>query len=136
MPAPALARARELRATGAGTQAALDNAQAQERTSAAALLGAQAAVRTTEISLAYTDITAPLAGAIGRAFYAPGNVVSPTLPEPLATIVSQDPMRVSFTIPQRQALELRTRYEGRGGVAAVVVRVRSADGSVYPCRAA
>ena len=128
----ALARARELRAAGAGTQAALDNAQAQERTSAAALLGAQAAVRTTEISLAYTDITAPLAGAIGRAFYAPGNVVSPTLPEPLATIVSQDPMRVSFTIPQRQALELRTRYEGRGGVAAVVVRVRSADGSMYP----
>jgi membrane fusion protein (multidrug efflux system) len=118
----ALARARELRATGAGTQAALDNAQAQERTSAAALLGAQAAVRTTEINLAYTDITAPVAGAIGRAFYTPGNVVSPTLPDPLATIVSQDPMRVSFTIPQRQALELRTRYEARGGVAAVVVR--------------
>ena len=128
----ALARARELRATGAGTQAALDNAQAQERTSAAALLGAQAAVRTTEINLAYTDITAPVAGAIGRAFYTPGNVVSPTLPDPLATIVSQDPMRVSFTIPQRQALELRTRYEARGGVAAVVVRVRSVDGSAYP----
>jgi membrane fusion protein (multidrug efflux system) len=128
----ALARARELRSTGAGTQAALDNAQAQERTSAAALLGAQAAVRTAEINLAYTEITAPVAGAIGRAFYTPGNVVSPTLPDPLATIVSQDPMRVSFTIPQRQALELRNRYESRGGVAAVVIRVQSVDGSTYP----
>ena len=107
----ALARARELRSTGAGTQAA---------------------VRTTEINLAYTEITAPVAGAIGRAFYTPGNVVNPTLPDPLATIVSQDPMRVSFTIPQRQALELRRRYESRGGVGAVVVRVRSVDGSIYP----
>lgn len=128
----ALARARDLRATGAGTQVALDNAQAQERTSAAALLGAQAQVRVAEINLAYTDITAPVAGAIGRAFYTPGNVVSPTLGDPLATIVSQDPMRVAFTIPQRQAVELRNRYADRGGAAATRVRVRLVDNSVYP----
>lgn len=128
----ALARARDLRATGAGTQVALDNAQAQERTSAAALLGAQAQVRVAEINLAYTDITAPVAGAIGRAVYTPGNVVSPSLGEPLATIVSQDPMRVAFTIPQRQALELRNRYADRGGAAATRVRVRLVDNSVYP----
>lgn len=128
----ALARARELRQTGAGTQAALDNAQAQERTSAAALLGAQAQVRVAEINLAYTEINAPIAGAIGRAFYTPGNVVSPTLTDAMATIVSQDPMRVAFTIPQRTALELRQRFEGRGGSDAVRIRVRLVDGQVYP----
>lgn len=126
----ALARARELRTTGAGTQAALDNAIAQERTGAASLLGAQAAVRIAEINLAYTDITAPIAGAIGSTTYTPGNVVSPSS-QPLATIVSQDPMRVAFTIPQRTAIELRNRYESRGGTSAVVVRIRRADGSVY-----
>ena len=126
-----LARARELRTTGTGTQVALDNAQAQERTSAAALLGAQAAVRVAEINLAYTNITAPFAGAIGRSTYTPGNVVSPSS-EPLATLVSQDPMRVAFTIAQRAALELRERYEGRGGAAAVVVRIRQSDGTIYP----
>ncbi|MBS7790716.1 efflux RND transporter periplasmic adaptor subunit [Roseococcus sp. SDR] len=126
-----LARARELRTTGTGTQVALDNAQAQERTSAATLLGAQAAVRVAEINLAYTNITAPFAGAIGRSTYTPGNVVSPSS-EPLATIVSQDPMRVAFTIAQRTALELRERYEGRGGAAAVVVRIRQSDGTIYP----
>src|SRR3954469_14414139 len=41
----ALARARELQVTGAGTRVALDNAQAQERTANAGLLGAQAQVR-------------------------------------------------------------------------------------------
>lgn len=126
-----LNRARELRATGTGTQVALDTAQAGERTAAAALLGAQAQVRTAEINLAYTDVTAPLAGKIGRSVFAVGNVVSPNASEPMATIVSQDPMRVAFTVSQRQALELRQRYESRGGVNAVVVRVRLVNGQLY-----
>lgn len=126
-----LTRARELRTTGTGTQVALDNAQAQERTTSATLLGAQAAVRVAEINLAYTTILAPFAGAIGRSTFTPGNVVSPAS-EPLATLVSQDPMRIAFTIPQRTSLELRTRYEERGGPAAVVVRIRQVDGSLYP----
>ena len=126
-----LARARELRTTGAGTQVALDNAQAQERTSSATLLSAQAASRVADINLAYTDIAAPFAGAVGRSTFTPGNVITPQS-EALATIVSQDPMRIAFTIPQRTALELRARYEGRGGTSAVVVRIRQSDGTLYP----
>lgn len=125
-----LSRARELRATGAGTQVALDAALAGERTGAAAVLGAQAQVRVAEINLAYTDVTAPIAGKIGRAVYAVGNVVTPG-GEPMATIVSQDPMRVAFTVSQRQALELRQRFEARGGPSAVLVRVRLVDGTAY-----
>lgn len=128
----ALQRARELRQTGAGTQVALDNAQAQERTANAQLLGAQAAVRIQEIELAYTEITSPIDGKIGRASLTPGNVVSPTLAEPLATVVSQDPMRVAFPVSSRAAGELRTRYEGRGGASAVLVRVRLGNGQIYP----
>ena len=127
-----LSRARELQSTGAGTRVALDNALAQERTANAGLLGVQAAVRTADINLAYTDIIAPIDGKIGRATLTPGNVVSQTLTDPLATIVSQDPMRVAFTVSSRSALELRNRYEARGGVNAVVVRVRLTDGRPYP----
>jgi membrane fusion protein (multidrug efflux system) len=127
----ALLRARDLQQTGAGTRVALDDALARERTGNAALLGAQAQVRTAEISLGYTIITSPIEGRIGRSTYSIGNVVSPTLTEPLATIVSQDPMRVVFTVSARAALELRTRFEARGGLAAVVVRIRLADGRPY-----
>jgi membrane fusion protein (multidrug efflux system) len=126
-----LARARELRSTGAGTQVALDNAQAQERTANASLLGALAQVRVAEINLGYTQISAPIDGKIGRASLTPGNVVSPTLVDPLATIVSQDPMRVAFPVSARAATELRNRYEGRGGTGAAVVRVRLSDGKPY-----
>ncbi|MDO9710916.1 efflux RND transporter periplasmic adaptor subunit [Paracraurococcus lichenis] len=128
----ALQRARELRQTGYGPQVNLDNAQAQERTANAQVLGAQAQVRTAEINLGYTDIISPIDGKIGRATYTPGNVVSPTLTDPLAIIVSQDPMRVVFTISSRTAVELRNRYEPRGGVNAVVVRIRTIDGRIYP----
>ncbi len=127
----ALARARELRQSGTGTQVALDNAQALERTAAANVLAADAAVRVAQINLGYTEITAPIAGQIGRSNLAVGNVVGPDAGN-LASIVSQDPMRVAFAVSQRTALELRNRFEGRGGPIAVTVRVRTGDGRLYP----
>ncbi|NOG70536.1 efflux RND transporter periplasmic adaptor subunit [Roseicella sp. DB1501] len=128
----ALVRAKDLRQTGYGPQVTLDNAQAQERTANAQLLAAQAQLRTAEINLGYTDIISPIDGKIGRATYTPGNVVSPQLTDPLAVIVSQDPMRVVFTVSARAAVELRNRYEPRGGVNAVVIRIRTTDGRLYP----
>ena len=127
----ALARARELRQSGTGTQVTLDNAQAVERTATAQVLAAQAAVRVSEINLGYTEIMAPISGQIGRSNLAVGNVVGPDAGN-LATIVSQDPMRVAFAVSQRTALELRNRFEGRGGRVAVLVRIRTADGRLYP----
>jgi membrane fusion protein (multidrug efflux system) len=127
----ALARARELRQTGTGTQVALDNALAAERTAAANVLAAQAAVRVAQINLGYTEIEAPIDGQIGRSNLAVGNVVGPDAGN-LATIVSQDPMRVAFAVSQRTALDLRNRFEGRGGPDATRVRIRTTDGRLYP----
>ncbi len=127
----ALARARELRQTGTGTQVALDNALAAERTAAANVLAAQAAVRVAQINLGYTEIEAPIGGQIGRSNLAVGNVVGPDAGT-LATIVSQDPMRVAFAVSQRTALDLRNRFEGRGGADATRVRIRTTDGRLYP----
>lgn len=127
----ALNRARQLVASAAGTQARVDEALAAERTANAQLLGAQAQLRAAQINLGYAEITSPIDGKIGRATYSVGNVVSPTA-QPLATIVSQDPMRVVFAVSQRQALELRNRYESRGGTLATRVRIKLSDGSPYP----
>ena len=126
-----LSRAQELTRTGAGTRVALDNAVAQERTANAQLLAARAAARSAEVNLSYTEIASPIDGKIGRTVVTVGNVVSPQSGT-LATIVSQDPMRVSFPVSQRQALELRDRYASRGGAEAVRIRFRTADGRNYP----
>jgi membrane fusion protein (multidrug efflux system) len=125
-----LNRARELMRSSAGTQARVDEATAAQRTAQAGVLGAQAQLRVAQINLAYTEIAAPVDGKIGRATYSVGSVVGPTS-EPLATIVSQNPMRVTFPVSLRTGNELRERYATRGGADAVRVRVRLTNGQVH-----
>ena len=125
-----LNRARELVRTQAGTQARVDDATAAQRAAQAQVLGAQAQLRVANINLGYTEITAPFAGKIGRSNFSPGAVVGPDA-GPLATVVSQDPMRIAFPVSLRAGIELRDRFEGRGGVAAVRVRIRLASGQIF-----
>jgi membrane fusion protein (multidrug efflux system) len=126
----ALNRARELVRSAAGTQVRVDDALAAERTANAGLLGAQAQLRAAQINLGYTEISSPIDGKIGRTTYSVGNTVSPSV-NPLATIVSQDPMRVAFPVSLRIGNELRERYASRGGAEAVRVRLRLQNGQLY-----
>lgn len=126
-----LDRARDLVRSAAGTQARVDDAVAQQRTAQAQLLAAQAQLRVAQINLGYVDIAAPFAGKIGRSNFSPGAVVGPDS-GPLATIVSQNPMRVAFPVSLRAGLELRDRFADRGGVQAVQVRIRLANNQVFP----
>ena len=126
----ALARAEELLQKSSGTQVAVDNARAAERTAAAQLQSAKAQLQQSQISLDYTEIRAPILGRIGRTSVTPGNVVGPTSGV-LATIVSPDPMYVEFSISVRRLLDLRDRYATKGGMDAVQVRLRLPNGRIY-----
>ena len=126
-----LGRARELARTQAGPQARVDDALAAERQADAQVQSAQAALRQAEISLGYTDIRAPLAGKIGRSVFTVGAVVGPDSGT-LATIVSQDPMRVAFPISVREGFAMRDRLGAGAGPADVQVRIKLPDGSDYP----
>jgi membrane fusion protein (multidrug efflux system) len=125
-----LNRAQTLLATPAGQRSTVDDALAAQRSQAAQLSGAQGALRQSRINLDYTEIRAPIAGQISRTAITPGNVVSPSS-GPLVRIVSQDPMYVTFPVSVRVLTELRTRYEGKGGLNAVRVRLKLPDGSLY-----
>jgi membrane fusion protein, multidrug efflux system len=125
-----LRRAQELLKSFAGTEARRDDALTAQRSTAAQLRSAQAAERQSQINLGYTEIRAPIAGRIGRTAVTVGNVVGPSSGT-LATIVSQDPMYVTFPVPMRTALDLRTRYAANGGFEAVAIRLRLPDGRIY-----
>jgi membrane fusion protein (multidrug efflux system) len=125
-----LNRAQSLLNTPAGSRSVYDNALAQQRSQAAQVLGAQANLHTSQINLGYTEIHAPIAGKISRTAVTEGNVVGPTTGT-LATIVSQDPMYVLFPIASPEALDLRNRYGGHGGFAAVQVKIRLPGGGLY-----
>jgi membrane fusion protein (multidrug efflux system) len=125
-----LARAQALLNTPAGQRSSVDDSTANQRSAAAQLQSAQAALKTAQINLAYTEIRAPVAGKISRTSITEGNVVSPSTGA-LATIVSQDPMYVTFAVPTRTLLTLRARYEPKGGFKAVVIKLRLPNGQIY-----
>jgi membrane fusion protein, multidrug efflux system len=123
-------RAQELVKKSAGTQQALDSAQATQRSAAAQLQAAQAQLETAQINFGYTEIRSPIDGRIGRSSVTVGNVLGPNSGV-LTTVISQDPMYVLFPVPTRRAIELRQEYAERGGFDAVKVRLRLPDGRLY-----
>ncbi len=125
-----LARARELVKSQNIAQSTVDQRVAEEGSARANLVAAQAAVRAAEINLGYTDIKAPISGRIGQASVTPGNLVGPDSGV-LATIVSQDPIYVTFPVAQRILTELQQRALQTGRQTEAIVRVRLPDGSEY-----
>jgi len=125
-----LSRAQSLLNTPAGQRSNVDDAIANQRSQAAQVLSAQAQLKQAQINLNYTEIRAPVAGRISRTNITAGNVVSPSS-GPLATIVSQDPMYVLFPVASRGQADLEKRYADKGGMSAVVVKLRLPDGTMY-----
>jgi membrane fusion protein (multidrug efflux system) len=125
-----LGRANALLNTPAGQRSTVDDATASQRSNAALLLAAQAQLRTSQINLGYTDITAPISGKISQTNITIGNVVGPSAGA-LATIVGQDPMYVVFPVAVHAALELRDRYAEKGGTSAVVIKLQLPNGKIY-----
>ncbi len=123
-----LARAQSLLSTPAGQRSSVDDAIANQRSQAAQVASAQAQLHIAQINLDYTEIHAPVSGKISRTNISVGNVVSPSS-GPLATIVSQDPMYVTFPIALRAEIDLEKRYcqpgryERRGDQAASAGRL-------------
>jgi RND family efflux transporter MFP subunit len=67
---------------------------------------AAAAVAQAELDLEYAFVRSPITGRIGRLLVTPGNLVGPSTPTPLATIVSVDPLHVYIEVDEARALKL------------------------------
>jgi len=124
-----LQRAEDLLARNAGTVVARDQAQAEAQQAAGAVMTDQANLSTAKINLGYTDITAPIAGKIGRTNVTKGNVVGPDS-GPLTVIVSQDPMYVTFPVSQREFLRAQERG-ARPDLKDLKVQIKFSDGASY-----
>jgi membrane fusion protein (multidrug efflux system) len=73
----------------------------------AAVAAAQAALRTAELDLGYTRVTAPIDGQISRNFVDVGNLVGNNEATLLATIVRYDPIYAYFTVSESDLFEFR-----------------------------
>jgi len=137
-----LVRQQELLRTAAVSQATVDtaqanrdNAQAQANQAKAQIELMDSQLRTAQLNLSFTDIKSPISGRIGKANITQGNLVSPSSGT-LATVVQTDPMRVVFSISDREYLDvIRTVQPDNRGIAADAAayqpRLRLPDGTEY-----
>ena len=111
-----------------------DDAIATLRQNEAAVVSAKAAVRTAQINLEYTKVTAPISGRIGTSTYTPGALVTANQTNALTTIQQLDPIYVDVTQTSAQLLALRKQIAS-GALKAVdgrvPVKIVLEDGSAY-----
>jgi membrane fusion protein, multidrug efflux system len=128
-------RTRELAPSGLVSRSDLDNAEATERSTAAAVEQAKAAVGTARINLGYATVTAPIAGRAGQQGVTEGALVGQGTPTLLTTVEQIDPIYVNFDEPAVDIERLR-RAQAAGDVTVargkqVTVQLTLADGSGY-----
>ena len=128
-------RSRQLLPSGLVSRSDLDNAEAAERSTAAAVQQAKAAVGTARINLSYASVTAPIAGRAGQQGVTEGALVGQGTATLLTTVEQIDPIYVNFDQPAVDIERLR-RAQAAGSVTMargrqVSVQVILADGTPY-----
>lgn len=116
------------RNSGAISKQQIDQSTANLKQADAVVKARQADLENANLMLGYTTISAPFDGKAGRATYSTGEYVGPSS-QPLVSIVRQDPVYVSFPLPQ--AVLLDSLKDGRDK-SDYFVQITLADGSVYP----
>lgn len=113
-----------------------DNAVAQAQQTQAAVAAARASLEAADINLAYTKVTSPIEGQIGKSLVTVGALVSATQATQLATVHQLDQVYVDITQPVSQLSTLRRQLadgtlqsDADGNTRA---KVLLDDGSVYP----
>ncbi len=122
-------RARQLAPQKFVSQSDLDNAQAAERSAAAAVKQAQAALANARINEGYATVRAPISGRAGKQQVTEGALVGEGSATLLTTIDQIDPLYVNFSLSVTELQQIRDAATANKG--ASKVQVVLPDGSAY-----
>lgn len=129
-------RFRDLVKIKAVSQQDYDDANAALMQAEADLASSKAAVETARINLAYTSVTAPISGRIGRSTVTNGALVTASQPTALATIQQLNSMYVDVTQSSAEMLRLKQNLASgllKNNMPTLArVRLLLEDGSAYP----
>ncbi len=104
-----LARVQPLSELNAVSQQELDAVSARVSASRAAVEAGAATVKSAQLNLDYTTVTAPIDGRVGRAQFRVGALVT-AYQSLLTTIYDTAQMYVNFSISERRMLEIQDRF--------------------------
>ncbi|HEY5850016.1 MAG TPA: efflux RND transporter periplasmic adaptor subunit [Lysobacter sp.] len=123
-------RARRLAPQKFVSQSDLDNALAAERSSAAAVKQAKAALADARINLGYATVRAPINGRAGKQQVTEGALVGQDTATLLTTVDQIDPLFVNFSVSVTELAQIRRARTG-AGTGEGQVEVILPDGSNY-----
>jgi len=129
-------RYRELVKINAVSQQDHDDAEAALKQSEADVEASKAALESARINLAYTRVTAPISGRIGRSLITTGALMTANQSSPLATIQQLSPVYVDITQTSAELLRLKHALASGqvkgGGQGRARVKLLLEDGTTYP----
>ena len=110
----------------------LDNALANERSTAAAVQQAQANLQLAKLNLGYASVEAPISGRAGEALVTEGALVSQSEATQMTTIEQIDPIYVNFSLPgsdasQVQQAAMQAKSQGKTQTTKIEVKLPNGD---------
>ncbi|MGM9486940.1 efflux RND transporter periplasmic adaptor subunit [Ideonella sp. YS5] len=128
----------QLAAIQAVSQQDQDDASASLQQAEADVAAAKATLETARINLAYTRVSSPITGRIGKSSVTAGALVTANQATTLSTVQQLDPIYVDVTQSNTSALQLkRALSQGElksSGATAAPVKLLLEDGSTYPLK--
>jgi membrane fusion protein, multidrug efflux system len=108
-------RAQALLAADAITRQDFDRAASAAERGGGTVQAARAAVASARLNLTWTEVRSPISGRVGRAEVTRGNLVQAGAPGRLTSVVSLDPIYVSFEVDERTYLKYAALARQAGG---------------------
>ncbi|WP_159737041.1 efflux RND transporter periplasmic adaptor subunit [Vibrio atypicus] len=127
-------RGKNLLPKGSISQSEFDNLNATLLGAKAQVEAAKAQLHLAQVNLSYTEIKAPFAGRIAESKVSTGDLLSPQSGI-LTTLVSLDPVHTSFSISERERLDMgmdRIQTDRNSGANNVEVSVILENGEYFP----
>jgi len=106
-------RQKSLSSQNYASKATLDTSESNYLQAKAAVKQAEANLELAKIDMGYTEIKAPITGYIGKAMVTEGNYVNSST-QTLARIVQTDPIRVAFSVSDKDFLNMREQKINHG----------------------
>lgn len=131
-----LARQQEMIKKNLTATATVEAAIAQAETAKALVAASEAALQNAQLNLSYTEIRAPFDGILSEHLIDVGAYINAGTTPKLASIIQPDPLRVNFTVNERQVIQIRRalaeRHKKLGDVGPIKVEIGLPTDENYP----
>lgn len=131
-----LTRQQDMQKKNLTATATVEAAVAQAETAKALVAASQAQLQNAQLNLSYTEIKAPFDGILSEHLIDVGAYINAASTPKLASVIQPDPLRVNFTVNEKQVIQIREalaeRHKKLGDMGPIKVEIGLPTDPNYP----